>query len=699
MGNFRDELFQDPAEYEEVPLRDRKADFPNLQRRGGGQERQEKKAEFIRDVISLANTARLRGVPAYLLFGIDDSGTVVGIHEHLKVYCTSDKLEWHQVQEEARKQVQSLIHEYIKPLIAQSDLKFGQKHDHLVAYLVLAPLPTPDPFQVAKPFGKGIKKPLKEAECWIRIGESKSKISPQEISPTEDPYRYAYSQVPYLLPSQWERYFRTVLNDRAIHDADAISNYLEPTSTDGKSLVAVVKTFLRSDEQRLLLIRGAAGSGKTTLLARLVYRYASDGLVRVEGIRHREEFMPPSGWIPVLVRLRHREENVKSVERFTEHLMRVIGNQGNFWEERPDHPEKLLERHDVSWLLCLDGFDELKESAQRKFVAMLGEFVQRYPRIKMLLTSRPEMILSDWEIMAGAAIKTIRPLTYHEIQEFLLTYTGQDQNALTAREDAAMEDARKQALDFVASHPDVGEICSHPSYLMATIRELFPNADDVLSDHPEPAPLSINTDLGVEPDTASQSENEATLFPPVAGEELQLEQPVTDEWFEVEVQDEENETTGGEIQTAVILDHVYQYLWQREAERWSITASNSSDRWVETGDLALRTHDRIRFPRAVAQKTLRVLPEWLLTLGICQSTATMPINLQFVTELTKAFFAASLLASWVDGGQSESAEQRLRECTEKFGEQVQALLYSLTPHDFSHLFRRNSEWQEFQNQI
>ena len=105
MDNFRDELFQDPEEYEEIPLRDRKADFPNLLKRGGGQERQEKTAEFIRDVISLANAARLWGAPAYLLFGIDDSGAVVGIHEHLKVYSTSDKLESHQVQEEARKQI------------------------------------------------------------------------------------------------------------------------------------------------------------------------------------------------------------------------------------------------------------------------------------------------------------------------------------------------------------------------------------------------------------------------------------------------------------------------------------------------------------------------------------------------------------------------------------------------------------------
>lgn len=699
MDNFRDELFQDPEEFEEIPLRDRKADFPNLLKRGGGQERQEKTAEFIRDVISLANAARLWGAPAYLLFGIDDSGTVVGIHEHLKVYCTSDKLEAHQVQEEARKQVQSLIHEYIKPKIAKSDLRFGQKHDHLVAYLVLPPLPTPEPFQVARPFGKGIKKPLKEAECWIRIGESKSKISPQEISPTEDPYRYAYAQVPYLLPSQWERYFKTVLNDRAIQGAGAISNYLEPTTKDCNSLVSVAKTLLDSDEQRLLLIRGAAGSGKTTFLQRLVYKYASDGQVRIEGIRKREEFLPPSEWIPVFVQLRHREENVKSVEKFTEHLLAVIGNQGKFWEERPDYPEKLLERHNMSWLLCLDGFDELEESAQRKFVAMIGEFMQRYPRIKILLTSRPETIQSDWEGLVGAATETIRPLTDREVQEFLSTYTGRQQSVPTASENAALEDARRDALDFVGSHPDVRKLCSYPSYLAATIREFFPSSYETPSDLPESVPKSKSAGLSVALDTVLQSVDESILSPLVTEDELRLEASVTEEPSEVEASDGENEDAGREIQTGVVLHNIYQYLWQREAQRWRVQSLDSSERWEETGLLALRTHERIRFPRAEAEKALKVLPQWLLTLGICQSTATMPINLQFVTELTKAFFAASLLASWVDGGQSDSAEQKLRECTEKFGDQVQALLYSLTPHDFSHLFRRNSEWQEYQNQI
>lgn len=689
MDSFRDELFQDPAEYEEAPLRERKVDFPNLQKRAGTPD---KKAELIRDVIALANTARLWGKPAYLLFGINDSGAVAGIRDHLKVFGKSEP---HQMQEEARQLLGSLIKEYVKPLLARFELKFGQIHGHLVAYLILEPFPSPKPFQVAKSFGKGIKRPLEEGGCWIRIGESKQEIDTLSISPTEEPFCYAYAQVPYLLPSQWERYFKTALNDPYVHDADVISNYLEPATMAGKSLRSVVETFLDTDKQRLCLIRGAAGSGKTTFLGRLIYKYASDGQVSIEGIRRREEFMPPPDWIPVLVRLRHRDENVNSVRQFSEFLMTVIGDQGEFWKERPSDPEKLLEFDAVRWLLCLDGYDELKESGQKNFIAMISEFVRRYPRIKVLLTSRPDTIQVDWSGTVAAAMETIRPLTDREIQEFFLTYTGRHQSVPTASENAALENARKDALNFVSSHPDVRKLCSYPSYLAATIREFFPSSYETPTDQPESAPRGKSADLSLALDTVLQSADESILSPLVAEDELRLEAPVTDELSEAEASDGENEDTGREIQTGIVLHSIYQYLWQREAQRWSVQSLDSSEMWEETGHLALRMHDRSTFAPREAQRTIRTLPKWLLTLGICQATATMPMNLWFVTELTKAFFAASVLAKCHD---FDSAEQKLWECAQKFRNQVWNLLSSLTPHDFARSFQEESEWQEYHKQ-
>ncbi|MGC9084354.1 MAG: hypothetical protein ACP5ME_14410, partial [Anaerolineae bacterium] len=77
---FRSELFTEPREYEETPLRDRKQKFPNL-------DHDEEKAEFLRDVIAMANTARSWGKPAYLLFGLNNQGNLSDIWDDLQRYC------------------------------------------------------------------------------------------------------------------------------------------------------------------------------------------------------------------------------------------------------------------------------------------------------------------------------------------------------------------------------------------------------------------------------------------------------------------------------------------------------------------------------------------------------------------------------------------------------------------------------------
>ena len=91
MNDFRCELFEDPEQYEETPLRDRKSDLPLLDK---NRAEPGKRAEFVRDVIALANTARMMEKPAYLLFGIDDDGKVVGVEEYLEKYDESRLKAW-----------------------------------------------------------------------------------------------------------------------------------------------------------------------------------------------------------------------------------------------------------------------------------------------------------------------------------------------------------------------------------------------------------------------------------------------------------------------------------------------------------------------------------------------------------------------------------------------------------------------------
>ena len=641
--NFRSELFLDPEQYEEVPLRDRKVDFPNLQKRSGNPE---KKAEFIRDVIALANTARLWGKPAYLLFGIDDSGRIAGVEAYLEAYRRSEEWSRSSIQEEARKQVGSLIKEYIKPKLAKFDLRFGEVDRLLVAYLLIEPMSPPNgPFRSAKQFDNGIRQPIAENDCWIRMGESKDKVSLQEIAPDEDPYCYAYDSVPYILPSHWELYLKNLQNEPQLRDAYTIGTYVEPFIELGESLDSVVDVFLHSEEHCLLLLWGPAGSGKTTFLERHAFRQAENGLFALEGIRKREEFLPPPERIPVFVRLRYHGRRVESIARFIGHITDHIGKLGGFWKTRPSMPERLLETNSLRWLVYLDGFDELTDNAQRRFVETISEFLQRFPHIKVILTSRPITIATDWVQAANAKEETLRPLTGDDIRSFINGYAGGAQSMLTASEVRALEEARVEAMRFIESHPDIRQLCSFPSYLIATAREFFPSVDDAPRDKPVPHLVPQNVELDVEYDDLP---DDAISIPAaLASDEFRLTQPFSDEQSEAERIIEEEPAI--KIRTGIILKEIYRYLWERESERWGINPVEFRQRWESTGLLALKTDGRqITFRQEDALRKLRTQStlRWLLTLGILECGPNL--TLRFITELTKAFFAASVVVSWIE---------------------------------------------------
>ncbi len=129
--DFRPELFIDPKEYEETPLRDRKQEFHNLRR-------DDKKTEFIRDVIALSNTAQWFAKPAYLLFGLDNEGEVRSIESDLSSYeaeCSNEL----QIGEKVRQHISQIIHRYVTPPLVEWDIKFGSKEGNQVAYLMIGP--------------------------------------------------------------------------------------------------------------------------------------------------------------------------------------------------------------------------------------------------------------------------------------------------------------------------------------------------------------------------------------------------------------------------------------------------------------------------------------------------------------------------------------------------------------------------------
>ncbi|MGC9400665.1 MAG: helix-turn-helix domain-containing protein [Anaerolineae bacterium] len=199
--SFRAEIYIDPEEYEEMPLRDRKAVLPNF---FTGRACMKKRAEFLRDVIALANTARLFGEPAYLIFGLDDEGNILDLKDSLRVYDRGETTPW----EGFRHSIGQFIREYIEPSLVHWDLKHGEVDGKEVGYLLIKPYAARHKFQVKKKLKSGREVMLEKSQSWIRFGESKYNLRNMPFESM--PYEYSYAEVPYVLPSIWLKYFEAL---------------------------------------------------------------------------------------------------------------------------------------------------------------------------------------------------------------------------------------------------------------------------------------------------------------------------------------------------------------------------------------------------------------------------------------------------------------------------------------------------------
>lgn len=132
-SEFNWKLFDAPYDHEEGPLRDYKEKFPNLTHF-------DDKAEFVRDIIALANTARMFGLPAYLIYGVRDRPReVCGIGDSLEKYRHSSNQGDLQLYEAIKRAVSDVLHEHVDPPPVHITTNFGSMGDKIVGYIVVPP--------------------------------------------------------------------------------------------------------------------------------------------------------------------------------------------------------------------------------------------------------------------------------------------------------------------------------------------------------------------------------------------------------------------------------------------------------------------------------------------------------------------------------------------------------------------------------
>jgi len=656
--DFRPELFSDPSEYEETPLRDRKQELYNLRR-------DNEKAEFLRDVIAMANTARARGRPAYLLFGLDNDGNICDITGNLQPYLpddsatlpTTDK-EVAFTMERVRHAIGETIGQYIAPTLNLWDLKWGTIGDKLVAYLRIEPQCPSKAFHVARDLRSGRNCLLREGNCWIRQGESKFAIDWREL----DVNSPGYSQKPLVPPSGWLRYFEKLLADQEIGRAMRKAPYLDLYSEEGVPLEMHLEEFLKSEEW-ILVIAGPPGSGKSMLLCRLVAEWAEAGMKAMQEIRRKEEFAPPPHWIPVYFKVKDAPRN--DGQHLAKEILRAMNSHGQLWQSEPSDPEKLLEDPDLHWLVCFDGLDELWESQRvDRFLKAVRDLHRRFPRLKILISTRPTFSIPDFPVVQ------IAPLQENQIKRYLQAFVDENNELMYQQLERDFSDPQSE-LYFLR------EVCTTPLYVEALASVIAPYAP-AEEESPESSPSAETgqvLNIPLEEGTPKKVVPKPISPEEVAGPAEDAPAIELDRSAEEEIHQElpADVVEFPPLTLGWVLDRTMQRIWEREEKRCAKEKHKTDRWWRATGELGLRIDGHRQFvEEKVAKKCYSPAAGlyWVLNLGILCSERE---GIRFSHACLQHYFSADYLRI-----HPETRDRWGRHCTMDFWQAVQKILNQIS---------------------
>lgn len=672
MSDFNFDLFTKPENYEETLLRDRKATVEYW--------KDPEKAEFVRDVIALANTARMLGQPAYLILGVrnaanDTPEDICGVSEMFERQVWQSKTE-KQAFEEMRKELAGIIHRHIVPPLS-SEIRFSKLDEKVVGYVLIPPL-TGEPFHVGQEFRSGKQTYLRPGQCWLRFGESKGEVALEELAPADDRLRYSYAEVPHVLPSAWEGYFaqvqRTIYSLWQKYGVPEASAYQELRDIRGIAIQKHVDKFLGQNDERLLIFQGAAGCGKSLFLQRLVNELARQGEQDMKDAQRLEQFTPPAGFIPIYYRLRELTHKARTEStHFTKILCNLLAPlwKDNEHGQRPEYPEKMFENPGLNWLIVLDGLDELGEYARRKeFLRVLTEFMHTYPRLRVILTTRPSPGIS-LEGMDNAKLIEIVPLDEKQITDFLMAYRMDNQN----------EDAIYAFIQQCKTWEDAWKLLSVPAYLNAAALSVgIPRTITDVQEQPPETTVEVKTvesnvlrvsdPRNVEP--ISQNLPQDTSFEvdaPVASEPTKsLEEERKDEEFVKSLPQ--------------LLDQVYEAFWRREEKRGIFEKIKHSR--CKTHEIAAKSMDicpgfvkRDHARRHLQERGLR----WTLEMGILSENEYEHIF--FTIPSAQVYSAAKQVQSDVKGHFFDDILRYTRRWQDTYHAEIENFYNDLTGNSLS----------------
>lgn len=636
--HFIAERFTNPQYIEERTLSDRKVEIPQIR------DNPDKRAEFIRDVIALANASRRRGEPGYLLFGIDNGWNIVGIEgQSVKKdlppdYTPNDR---HQIEKLQREIIEKAFNDIAREYIAPKAPLLAYHHNYYdelvegkrVSYLeIRAESDNPIAYEVKKDI-RDSAPPLHRGQAWERQGESKGIT----LSEQEKAQLYPWTRVPYISLAKLESYLNNLENQ--LTDTAEITSYQVLYSTSRAPLADEVVEFIASN-RKLLVIKGPAGSGKTSFMESQARRLANDARQEATAGRSlgREELQNP---IPIFRELKSLpvSSSLDGALLGRKIFRTLVGAKLMPLNYLPTELEKVFEAHNRRWLLFLDALDEVMTRNQKVW-SVITELSESYPNIQVILTARTGSF--KYSLPRSAKLVEVAPLSEQQIKQYL-------ENRLT-------EEQFHKADEFFQLNPELQFHLQSPLFLSTAANYLSAGeVDEQLSNPLRPAIPKENGQVNLLPELIAIQSTETDLGTTQNLVREEVEEALktdTEGWVDPAISlnsaASEEEPEPAPILLGVFLDRVFRRLWQHN-EKKQLAGLRLGGQWetfMALGQMAANMAGQSEWQYAQAKKYVKKSGLcWILDLGILVETDR---GVAFPTALAKAYFAANFLVSLLE---------------------------------------------------
>lgn len=588
-------------------------------------------AEFIRDVIAIANAARQIGQPGYLLFGIkDQTNEIIGIEgqsTNPKISLATHSRK--KINEENGRSFQRCTKEFVFPSLTVRYL-YGEVNEKLVAYLEIRPDPTPEPYQVKQSLDE-IKTPLHTGDCWVRRGESKERLTAEEKQ-----YLYPWTLLPYIKPDQWKGYLH---NLETYPTAKQIPGYQDLYATNHLTLTHEVEKFITSS-LLLLIIQGQAGCGKTVFMQDLAHQTATNLLQEIERRETETEmnYLSFQNRVPLFFEL--GDFAIRPGESLGRELLNRTECRDLFETAyQPNEPERLFKDKGKRWLIILDAFDEMISESKTHVWSAIRQLVESHQNIKLILTVRAGEHIA--ELPKNAKRLTVAPLSKKQILDYLYTRIG-----------LVEQEKIEEILVFLNSDDELWRHLRLPLFLETAanqfsggaIEESFADEIDPFWDQPLPHSRQ-------ETDDADDTVDNMPVFDIAQTIAIFKEELVDQAYLSIEPT---HNTEPPELQTApikmgVFLDKVFHRLWKHNLKKRP-TSSDIDKIYENLGEMAAYTAEHQMILMRECEKYLQDGLYWVLDLGVLWKKETW---ISFPTLLSKTYFASFFLKNLLESNSPE----------------------------------------------